>query len=217
MPLPGQLVRSEHGANAGIGDDHVEPTAGVVEFADAQWVGPRMPFPVRDMDGTVQVTPARVEARDMLASFADVPVRFDVAATRGLESDSRWSLRFRADAETLELPDTGVAKEAPEVTGRGITVPAELVGIAQRHLPLSTEWLLHLDAETPVAHDETVRPVIRDLLRHGGFKPSGRSKPASEYLVRAASDGGMRSINAVVDALRRYYRSNGPIPVKTYA
>ncbi|WP_248785704.1 phage tail tape measure protein, partial [Escherichia coli] len=23
--------------------------------------------------------------------------------------------------------------------------------------------------------------------------------------------------NAVVDALRRYYRSNGPIPVKTYA
>ena len=27
--------------------------------------------------------------------------------------------------------------------------------------------------------------AIRDLLRHGGYKPTGRGKPASEYLVRA--------------------------------
>ncbi len=73
-------------------------------------------------------------------------------------------------------------------------------GLLDRPTP---EWLcalVDLRAETPVGHDEAVRPIVRDLLRHGGFKPSGRSKPASEYLVRAVRDGSLRSINAVVDA-----------------
>ncbi len=30
---------------------------------------------------------------------------------------------------------------------------------------------------------------MRKLLRHGGYKPTGRGKPASEYLVRAAGEG----------------------------
>jgi DNA/RNA-binding domain of Phe-tRNA-synthetase-like protein len=38
------------------------------------------------------------------------------------------------------------------------------------------------------------------MLRHGGYKPTGRGKPASEYLVRAASEGALGSINAAVDA-----------------
>ena len=37
------------------------------------------------------------------------------------------------------------------------------------------------------------------MLRHGGFKPSGRSKPASEYVARAIGDGTLGSINAAVD------------------
>jgi DNA/RNA-binding domain of Phe-tRNA-synthetase-like protein len=41
---------------------------------------------------------------------------------------------------------------------------------------------------------------VRDLLRQGGYKPTGRGKPASEYLVRAAGDGTLGSINAGVDA-----------------
>ena len=40
---------------------------------------------------------------------------------------------------------------------------------------------------------------MRNLLRHGGFKPTGRSKPASEYLLRAVSEGQLASINAAVD------------------
>ena len=40
---------------------------------------------------------------------------------------------------------------------------------------------------------------VRDLLRAGGFKPAGRSKPASEYLVRAAGEGKLAGINLVVD------------------
>jgi DNA/RNA-binding domain of Phe-tRNA-synthetase-like protein len=47
---------------------------------------------------------------------------------------------------------------------------------------------------------EALRAAVRDMLRHGGYKPTGRGKPASEYLVRAAEAGGVRSINAAVDA-----------------
>ena len=60
---------------------------------------------------------------------------------------------------------------------------------------------LALGAPSPLAPpDDAVRAQIRDLLRAGGFKPTGRSKPASEYLVKAAEGGFLGSINAVVDA-----------------
>lgn len=59
---------------------------------------------------------------------------------------------------------------------------------------------LALDAEAPLRSDEAVRGAVRDLLRHGGFKPTGRSKPASEYLIRAVSEGALGSINIAVDA-----------------
>jgi DNA/RNA-binding domain of Phe-tRNA-synthetase-like protein len=52
----------------------------------------------------------------------------------------------------------------------------------------------------PLSSDDTVRSAVRALLRHGGFKPSGRSKPASEYLVGAFAEGRFPSINAAVDA-----------------
>lgn len=59
--------------------------------------------------------------------------------------------------------------------------------------------LLSLRVEAPLKSDDAVREAVRVLLRHGGFKPSGRSKPASEYLVRAVGDGALSSINACVD------------------
>jgi DNA/RNA-binding domain of Phe-tRNA-synthetase-like protein len=55
-------------------------------------------------------------------------------------------------------------------------------------------------ATAPLAVTETVKTQVRDLLRHGGFKPSGRSKPASEYLVTAVAEGRFPTINAGVDA-----------------
>lgn len=60
--------------------------------------------------------------------------------------------------------------------------------------------LLSLDAPAPLHSDDNVREAVRALLRHGGFKPSGRSKPASEYLLKAASDNTLSSINLAVDA-----------------
>src|SRR3954468_5867212 len=59
--------------------------------------------------------------------------------------------------------------------------------------------LLALDAAAPLHSDDAVRAAVRDLLRHGGFKPTGRSKPASEYLLRAVGDGQLAPINLAVD------------------
>ena len=60
--------------------------------------------------------------------------------------------------------------------------------------------LLSRTVSTPFQSDESVREAVRNLLRHDGFKPAGRSKPASEYLIKAVSDGRLGSINVAVDA-----------------
>lgn len=52
----------------------------------------------------------------------------------------------------------------------------------------------------PVGRSEATKTAVRDLLRHGGFKPAGRSKPASEYLAGAIAEGRFPAINALVDA-----------------
>jgi DNA/RNA-binding domain of Phe-tRNA-synthetase-like protein len=53
--------------------------------------------------------------------------------------------------------------------------------------------------QTPRSYDaEARRTAARDMLRNGRYKPTGRGKPASEYLVRAAADEFPR-INALVD------------------
>jgi DNA/RNA-binding domain of Phe-tRNA-synthetase-like protein len=51
------------------------------------------------------------------------------------------------------------------------------------------------------APPEHVKSAIRDLLRKGGYKPTGRGKPASEYLAQAAARGEFPRISHVVDAL----------------
>src|SRR5438445_6681320 len=60
--------------------------------------------------------------------------------------------------------------------------------------------LLALDAPAPLKSDDKVREAVRALLRQGGFKPTGRSKPASEYLIKAVGDKLLSSINLAVDA-----------------
>ena len=67
----------------------------------------------------------------------------------------------------------------------------------------SPSWLLEglsLEAPAPLQRSEEVRRKVRDLLRHGGYRPTGRGKPASEYLVRAATEGVLGGINPAVDA-----------------
>jgi DNA/RNA-binding domain of Phe-tRNA-synthetase-like protein len=72
--------------------------------------------------------------------------------------------------------------------------------LAELGTPAEVLRLLALDAPAPLQRDETVRADVRDMLRHGGYKPTGRGKPASEYLVRTAGEGALGSINLAVDA-----------------
>jgi DNA/RNA-binding domain of Phe-tRNA-synthetase-like protein len=74
--------------------------------------------------------------------------------------------------------------------------------------------LLDLEATAPLHSDDAVREVVRDLLRHGGFKPTGRSKPASEYLIKAVKDRLLAPINLAVDACNAVSLHSGlPISV----
>jgi DNA/RNA-binding domain of Phe-tRNA-synthetase-like protein len=74
--------------------------------------------------------------------------------------------------------------------------------------------LLTLAAAAPLQSDDNVRQAVRDLLRQAGFKPTGRSKPAAEYLVKAAEENRLASINVAVDACNAVSLHSGlPISV----
>ena len=89
----------------------------------------------------------------------------------------------------------------PALLGELATPPAVLDALA-------------VDAPAPLRRSEDVRTAVRDLLRHGGYKPTGRGKPASEYLVRAATEGVLGAINLAVDACNAVSLHSGlPISV----
>jgi DNA/RNA-binding domain of Phe-tRNA-synthetase-like protein len=59
--------------------------------------------------------------------------------------------------------------------------------------------MLSSKGDAPLESDDQVRSAVRELLRQGGFKPTGRSKPSSEYLLREQAEGRLGAINPVVD------------------
>ncbi len=74
--------------------------------------------------------------------------------------------------------------------------------------------LMRLDAPAPIQRSELVRGAVRDLLRHRGYKPTGRGKPASEYLVKAAEESPLLPINLAVDVCNTVSLHSGlPISV----
>jgi DNA/RNA-binding domain of Phe-tRNA-synthetase-like protein len=74
--------------------------------------------------------------------------------------------------------------------------------------------LFSLQAEAPLHGDDQVRLAVRDLLRAGGFKPTGRSKPASEYLLKAVEESRLAPINLAVDVCNAVSLHSGlPITV----
>ena len=68
-------------------------------------------------------------------------------------------------------------------------------------LPTPEELLSRLSAEysSEFVRDDDLKQKVRQLLRHGGYRPSGRGKPASEYLAKAVPEGKLSSINLLVD------------------
>jgi DNA/RNA-binding domain of Phe-tRNA-synthetase-like protein len=95
-------------------------------------------------------------------------------------------MRIRVDDHPLLLPSAFMSEFSHEAGASG-----------------SPDWLIDLLSLTakdrPVDHDDVVRQSVRAMLRTHGYKPSGRGKPASEYLVRAAGEGNLESINLPVD------------------
>lgn len=86
--------------------------------------------------------------------------------------------------------------------------------LARMATPAGVLDALRIDGPAPLQRDEEVRSAVRDLLRHAGYKPTGRGKPASEYLVRAATEGALGSINAAVDVCNAVSLHSGlPISV----
>ncbi|MAG55760.1 MAG: hypothetical protein CMJ83_05675 [Planctomycetes bacterium] len=80
--------------------------------------------------------------------------------------------------------------------------------------PASLTDLFTLGDDAPMASNDEVRASVRKLLRYGGYRPTGRGKPASEYLLRAAGDGSLGSINLAVDACNAVSLHSGlPISV----
>src|SRR5262249_8909662 len=71
--------------------------------------------------------------------------------------------------------------------------------LAEMPSPPELIALLNADAKAPLSSDDTVRELVRALLRQGGFKPTGRSKPASEHLIKAVRDNLLSRINLAVD------------------
>lgn len=64
---------------------------------------------------------------------------------------------------------------------------------------------------------EVRKKEIRNLLRTGGYKPSGRNKPAQEYLLRSATHhGSLPDINNAVDLLNLISLQSG-IPISLVA
>jgi DNA/RNA-binding domain of Phe-tRNA-synthetase-like protein len=86
--------------------------------------------------------------------------------------------------------------------------------LARTALPQAATWLSATSLPGLDPADDAVRAAIRDMLRQRGYKPTGRGKPASEYLARARADGSLRPINAAVDACNAVSLHSGlPISV----
>ena len=97
------------------------------------------------------------------------------------------------DALSLELAEQGVAVGWVEARECLVTVsPAPLLS----QLDLAVAQAVEGEARSS---NGARKAAVRDLLRFGAYKPTGRAKPASEYLLREAVEGRFPRINALAD------------------
>jgi DNA/RNA-binding domain of Phe-tRNA-synthetase-like protein len=65
--------------------------------------------------------------------------------------------------------------------------------------PFLNEILERARAGGPEFVPASRKAAVRGMLRHGSYKPAGRSKPSSEYLLAAALAGEFPTVNGPVD------------------
>lgn len=63
--------------------------------------------------------------------------------------------------------------------------------------------------------EEAMRATCRNMLRFGSYKPTGRSKPASEYLLKTAQEGQFPRINSLVD-INNYISLKYIVPISLW-
>ena len=56
-----------------------------------------------------------------------------------------------------------------------------------------------IEIPSALEYSDDTKRIVRDLLRHGGYKPTGRGKPASEYLRQSVEKKTLSPINLPVD------------------
>lgn len=93
-----------------------------------------------------------------------------------------------------------VAVEDPDLVVGVVDVEGAAIGPSSPELAAEIDRTVALRASAPWP-PEDVRAAVRDLLRRGGYKPTGRGKPASEFLAQAAARGEFPRIANAVDAL----------------
>ena len=71
---------------------------------------------------------------------------------------------------------------------------SEPLGQLKRHADLEAGL-----APAVASADEERRDLVRKMLRHGGYKPSGRGKPSSEYLALVVGGRRLPRVNPEMD------------------
>ncbi|MDQ7821455.1 MAG: phenylalanine--tRNA ligase beta subunit-related protein [Candidatus Eremiobacteraeota bacterium] len=93
-----------------------------------------------------------------------------------------------------------VINESADIGLRVAVITGESISIHPSEAEQVRELMLLVqERSTGELSNEALRQAVRQLLKRGGFKPSGRSKPASEYLAQAAREGRFPFINNLVD------------------
>lgn len=101
-----------------------------------------------------------------------------------------------SDQSFVLTKDQSVSLRAALVWGLGLSSCAKTEAVPG--------YLEELLARVRTAGESFLGPgrkaAVRDMLRHGKYKPAGRSKPSSEYLLAAAIEADFPLVNGPVDA-----------------
>jgi len=82
-------------------------------------------------------------------------------------------------------------------------VRVEGIEVTQASTALGLElerWIAERRRRPLDAEEERVRQGCREVLRNRRYRPTGRGKPASEYLLREAAEGSFPRVSGPVDA-----------------
>lgn len=100
----------------------------------------------------------------------------------------------------MEKPEVGLTVAVPGICAGWVVAAGCSAGPSPEGLLLELERVRgRATSSKDSPESEARKGAARDMLRYGGYKPTGRGKPASEYLLNAAVEGQFPVINRLVD------------------